>query len=74
MDGCQGEPWSEELDNKELHGAAGGNLEPREPAVSCTWSTWSTRLSPFTSVVLLLILKGWGFDRLFEVPYCYSST
>ena len=28
MNGCQGTPWSEELDGKELHGAAGGDLEP----------------------------------------------
>ena len=30
--GCQGMPWSEELDNKELHGELGGeyDLESRE--------------------------------------------
>ena len=39
MEGCRGAPWSEELDGKELHGGAGGDLEPREPAVSCTSST-----------------------------------
>ena len=33
--GCQGTPWSEELDGKELHEAAGGDLEPRESTVSC---------------------------------------
>ena len=32
--GCQEAPWSEELDGKELHGAAGGDLEPREAAGS----------------------------------------
>ena len=28
---CQGTPWSEELDSKELHGALGGecDMEPR---------------------------------------------
>ena len=52
MHGCQGAPWSEELDGKELHGAAGGDLEPRESAVSCTSSSWSTRVSPSTSMVL----------------------
>ena len=41
MDGCQGSSWSEELDGKELHGVAGGDLEQREPAVSWTSSTWS---------------------------------
>ena len=38
--GCQGTPWSEELDDKELHGALGAecDLEPRKFAVSCTSS------------------------------------
>ena len=49
---CQGAPWSEELDGKELHRAARGDLEPRESAVSCTSPTWSTRLLPSASVVL----------------------
>ena len=42
MNGCQGTPWSEEHDGKELHGALGGDgdLEPRESAVFCN------RLSP----------------------------
>ena len=52
MNGCERAPWSEELDGKELHGAAGGDLEPREPAVSSTSSPWSTRLLPYLSVVL----------------------
>ena len=52
IDGCQGTPWSEELDGKELHGAAGGDLEPRESAVSCTSLTRSTRLSSLASVAL----------------------
>ena len=31
VNGCQGTPWSEEPDSKELHGALGGecDLEPR---------------------------------------------
>ena len=37
--GCQGTSWSEELDGKELHGIACGDLEPREPAASSTSST-----------------------------------
>ena len=38
MNGCQGTPWSKELDGKEIHGALGGecNLEPRGTAVSYT--------------------------------------
>ena len=39
VNGCQGPPWSEEFDGKELYGAAGGDLEPRESAVSWTSST-----------------------------------
>ena len=35
---CQEAPWCEELDGKELHGVAGGDLEPRKSAVSCTSS------------------------------------
>ena len=43
VNGCQGTPWSEELDGKELHGALDGkcDLELRESAVSWTSSTWS---------------------------------
>ena len=29
VNGCQGGPWSEKLADKELYGAAGGDLEPR---------------------------------------------
>ena len=29
MNGFQGAPWSEDLNGKELHGAACGDLEPR---------------------------------------------
>ena len=38
--GCQGTPWSEELDGKELHGAACGEYdrEPRGSSLSCTRS------------------------------------
>ena len=34
VNGCQEASWSEELDGKELHGVAGGDLEPRKSAVS----------------------------------------
>ena len=54
VDGCQGTPWSEELDGKELQGSLDGeyDLEPRGSVVSWTSSTWSTHPSTFTSVVL----------------------
>ena len=40
MNGFQGTPWSEELDGKVLHGAAGGEYdqEPRGSALSCARS------------------------------------
>ena len=40
MNVCQGTPWSEELDSKELHKATIGdyNLESRGSSFSCTWS------------------------------------
>ena len=43
VNGCQGTPWSEELDGKELHGALGGecDLELRGSTVSWISSTWS---------------------------------
>ena len=55
MDGCRGTPWSEELDDKKLHGALGRecDLEPRGFAVSWTSSTWSTHISTSTISVVL---------------------
>ena len=43
VSGCQGTPWSKELDGKDLREALGGecDLEPRGSAVSCTSSTRS---------------------------------
>ena len=40
---CQETPWSLEVDDKELHGALGGeyDLELTGSTVSCTSSTWS---------------------------------
>ena len=41
MNGCQGTPWNEEVDGKELLGAFGGEcyLKPRGSPVSCISST-----------------------------------
>ena len=38
VNGCQETPWSEKLDNKELHRVAVGKYdhEPRDSAISCT--------------------------------------
>ena len=43
MNGCQGTPWNEELDGKELQGALRGeyNLDPRGSVFSCTRSQHS---------------------------------
>ena len=43
MTGCQGTPWTEELDGKELHGALGCkyDLEPRGYVFSGTRSQHS---------------------------------
>ena len=52
--------WSEEIDGKELHGAAGGDLEPRESAVSCASSTQGQDINS-TSIYgcgIILFLKG----------------
>ena len=52
LNGCQGASWSEELGEKELHGAA-RDLELRRSAVFYASSTWkSTHISPSTSVIL----------------------
>ena len=63
VNGCQGTPWSEELDGKELHGALDDecDLEPRGSAISQTSSKWSIHLLTYTSSLggIMLILKGW---------------
>ena len=62
VNGCQGTPWSEELDPQELRGAPGGerDLELRGSAVS--WNIVdleSTHLSISTTCGIILIIKGW---------------
>ena len=55
VNGCQGTPWSEELDGKKLHGALRSECdqEPRGSSVSRRSSVWSTHLStPSTGMVL----------------------
>ena len=53
---------NEGLNGKKLHGAAGGDLEPRESTIFCTFSAWST--PPFTifKCDIILILMRWRFD------------
>ena len=48
--------WSEEIDGKELHGAAGGDLEPRESAVFCASSTQGQ--DSIYGCGIILFLKG----------------
>ena len=67
MNGCQGTPWSEELDGRERHGAASGDLEPRQSAVSCTPSTQRQDINP-TNIYecgIMLFLGG-------DVSYVFS--
>ena len=59
MSGCQG-TWSKKLDGKELHGAAGGNLEPRESTVSCTSSTQRQNInSPSIYECVVMLFFKW---------------
>ena len=65
MTGCQGTPWSEGLDGKELHGELGGeyDLEPR----GSSFLLYMESTQPFrasTNVILCLLQKG----RCFRVP------
>ena len=55
VNGCQGRPWSEELDSKELHGALGDecDLELRESPVSWSSSLWPTQFSTSTTSVVI---------------------
>ena len=72
MNRCQGTPWSEELDGKELHGAAGDGLDPRESTVSCTSSTQKQNY-PFTSICecgIVLFLGGGASYVFFLLPDC----
>ena len=58
IDGCQGTPWSEELEGKELHGAAGGKYDrdPRGCAFPCTRSQHNP--SRYRRYGIMLVLKG----------------
>ena len=60
MSGCQGTPWSEDLDIEELHGAAWWRLRSGVERIRCflyNIDTESTHLLPSTSGIML-ILKG----------------
>ena len=76
MNGCQGTPWSEELDGKELRGALGGerDLELRGPTVS--WDIVDrglTHLStPSTTSVVLCCFERGGVVRV--LLHCFNST
>ena len=66
--GCQGTPWSEELDGEELHEAAGGDLEPRESTVSCTSLTRSQPTFHHLQVWYYAAFRG----LFFLLPHCLS--
>ena len=62
INGYQGTPWSEELDGKELHGAAWWRLRSGTERVRCFLyivDTESTHLPSIYKHGIMLILKGW---------------
>ena len=76
MSGCQGTPSGEELDGKEIHGALGGkcDLEPRGPAVSCTWSTRNQPIFHDLQVRYNADFKGWCFDGFLVLLYYFIGV
>ena len=72
MNGCQGTLWNEELDGKELPGAAGDDLKPRESAVSCTSSTRRQDINS-TSIYKfgIMLFLGGGVSCVF---FCYLTV
>ena len=67
MKGCQGTPWSEELDAEELYGAAGGDydLEPRGSIFSCIRS----QLNPSKHPQIMWFYAGFkGVGVFFVIP------
>ena len=65
VNGCQGTPWSEELDGKELDEAAGDeyDLEPRGSALSYTRIQHNP--SKHLRCGIILVLKGAVFCLIF---------
>ena len=62
VNGCQGTPWSEKLDGKELHGAAWWRLRSGTERVRCflyVVDTESTCLPSIYKHGIILILEGW---------------
>ena len=61
---CQGTPWSEELDGKELHGALRGecDLDLKGFTVSCTSSTSNQPTFHHLQVWYYAGFKGVVFD------------
>ena len=64
VNGCQGTPWSEELDGKELHGVAWWRLRSGAERIRCFLCIVDTEstLSSIYKCGILLILVGWCFD------------
>ena len=71
INGCQGIPWSEELDGKELHRALRGeyNLKPRGYVFSGTPSAGAnTALRSIYKCDIMIVLMGAVF--LHDLLYC----
>ena len=65
VNGCLGTPWSEELDGKELYGAAWWRLRSGADRILCFIYITNTESTKFLSIYIcgiMLILKGWCFD------------
>ena len=71
INGCQGTPWSEELDDKELHGALGGEYDLEQRGSAFFLYTVSRSHTAFPGVYkcgIIMVLKGEVF--LHDPLYC----
>ena len=62
MNGCQRTPWSEELNFKELHGAAGGEYDREPKGFAFMESIKIFQASTMWCIYMVLVLKRWCFD------------
>ena len=73
VNGCQGTPWSEKLDSKELHGAAWWRLRSGAERTHCFLYIVNTVNPSFIicKCGIMLILKGWC---LIDPLYCCTAV
>ena len=75
MNGCQGTPWSEELDDRELHGAAWWRVRSEAEKIRFFLHTpagVSTTLPTIYKCGITLVLNGVVF--LHDPLYCCSKV